>query len=118
MESKTSTNNYKSVIQNITSSILKNEIIDISNFEEELDDDIKLLIDAYNNSRFSENHEQKYSELKSEYEKLKQEVEMLKKLNEEIQKNNQEKDYKLEQLSNENTEYKEKETKILELLKH
>lgn len=120
MENKVSTNNYKGIIQNITSSIARNEIIDISNFDISPDDDICELINAYNNSKFDTNdlHEIKYSELKSSYEKLKQEVELLKKVNEKLQNDNQEKEKELEVLRKENSEYLEKEAKVLEIFQY
>ena len=116
IENKTNMNNYKGIIQNITLSISRNEIIDISNFDTQLDDDICELINAYNNSRFNANHEEKYSEIKSEYEKLKQELELLRKCNEELQKENEEKDTEIGKLRQENNEYIETKEKILKLL--
>lgn len=120
MENKVSINNYKSIIQSITTLMREKEIIDINNFDTQLDDDICELIDAYNNSQFniSDSNATKYSELKTSYEKLKQEIELLKRLNEELQQDNQAKDAELEQLRKENVEHREKEDKILELLKH
>lgn len=118
IESKSNMNNYKGIIQDITSAIARNEIIDISNFDTQLDGEIYELVNAYNDSKFSANHEKKYSELKSEYEKLKEEVELLKKYNEELQKSDQEKDVEIVKLKQENAEYRQNEDKILELLKH
>jgi len=118
IESKSNMNNYKGIIQDITSAITRNEIIDISNFDTQLDGEIYELVNAYNDSKFSANHEKKYSELKSEYEKLKEEVELLKKYNEELQKSDQEKDVEIVKLKQENVEYRQNEDKILELLKH
>ena len=116
IENKTNMNNYKGIIQNITLSISRNEIIDISNFDTQLDDDICELINAYNNSRFNTNNEEKYSKLKSEYEKLKQEVELLRKCNEELQKDNEVKDTEIGKLKQENNEYNTTKEKILKLL--
>ena len=115
VENKANMNNYKGIIQNITSSITRNEIIDVSNFDNQLDDDICDLIDAYNDSRFNANHEEKYSEIKYEYEKLKQEVELLRKCNEELQKDNEEKDTEIGKLRQENNEYIETKEKVLKL---
>lgn len=117
IKNNSSTNLYKSIIQRIVSLMEKHEIIDLNDFEEEIDEDIKQLIDAYNDSIVKDNEENsiKYSEIKAKYEILKKEIEQLRIETERLQKENEEKRLLIEQLNQENENNNEIKIKILEL---
>ena len=78
---KTNLDTRKEMIQNISSLMLNGELIDSSLLGDDLEDDLRNLIDSYNNSRCysKENTTVKYSEIIEKYELLKKEVEALKK---------------------------------------
>lgn len=115
---KTNLDSRKEMIQNIANLMSKGELIDSSLLGEDLEDDLKNLIDSYNDSRYcsKESNTTKYSEIIEKYEELKKEVEQLRQENEQLNQTRFDQENEIKLLKQESMENEQTKQKILELL--
>lgn len=111
-------NKMKSTLQIISTMINNGEVVDMDLLDEDTDCDIKDVVKAYNNSRFVETDNGKYSELLEKYNELKTIVEQLQKENEKLEQIKTSQSEKIEELQRENDEHKDAEQKILTILQN
>ena len=111
-------NKMKSTLQIISTMINNGEVVDMDLLDEDTDCDIKDVVKAYNNSRFVETDNGKYSELLEKYNELKTIVEQLQKENEKLEQVKISQSETIEELQRENDEHKDAEQKILTILQN